>query len=62
MVAVLYFVFEQVRDTDVLMECQPTISHHISFTDFLIKINNGSKSLLIEVKKKCHKNKLDAAI
>ena len=57
-VAVLYFIFEQVRDRDVLMECQPTISHHISFTDFLIKVNNGSKSLLIVVKKSAIKTSL----
>ena len=54
-VAVLYFVFEQVRDRDILMECQPTIS---SFTDFSIKVNSGSKSVLIEVKKSAIKTKL----
>ena len=54
-VAVLYFVFEQVRDRDILMECQPTIS---SFTDFSIKVNSGSKSVLIEVKKSAIKTSL----
>ena len=54
-VAVLYFIFEQVRDRDILMECQPTISHHTSFTDFLI---SGSKSVLIEVKKSTIKTSL----
>ena len=53
-VAVLYFVFEQVRDRDILMECQPTVS----FTDFVIKVNSGSKSVLIEVKKSAIKTSL----
>ena len=53
-VAVLYFIFEQVRDRDILMECQPIIS----FTDFLIKVNSGSKSVLIKVKKSAIKTSL----
>ena len=33
------------------IKCQPTISHHQTFTDYLINISNGTKCVIIEVKR-----------
>ena len=33
------------------IKCQPTISHHQTFTDYLINISNGMKCVIIEVKR-----------
>ena len=33
------------------IKCQPTINHHPTFTDYLIKVSNGTKCVIIEVKR-----------
>ena len=33
------------------IKCQPTISHHQTFTDYFIKITNGTKCVIIKVKR-----------
>ena len=33
------------------IKCQPTINHHPIFTDYLIKVSNGTKCVIIEVKR-----------